>query len=90
MFAPPLKLTPPMVLAVWSVDAVDALPVSVAVIVPALKLPEPSRFTIALAVLAFVAALAADTALLMAVWVPLTAPVMLGNVALIVLFIRRM
>ena len=75
MLAVPLKLTPPMVLAVWSavavaalpvveldvvaVVAVDALPFRVAVIVPAEKLPEPSRSTIWLAVLALVAVMVA-------------------------------
>ena len=90
MFALPLKLTPPMVLAVCKAEAVEALPVRAAVIVPALKLPEPSRLTILLAVLAFVASLASVTALLIAVWVPLTAPAIFGNVALMVFFSRRM
>ena len=40
----------------------DASPVKLAVIVPAEKLPDASRFTIALAVLAFVAAFASNVA----------------------------
>ena len=40
MLALPLKLTPLIVLPVANVVAVEALPLSVAVIVPALKLPE--------------------------------------------------
>jgi hypothetical protein len=69
MFAEPLKLTPLMVRAVWSVVAVaalpdveldvEALPFRAAVIVPALKLPEPSRSTIWLAVLALAAVIVA-------------------------------
>src|SRR5207245_6273347 len=47
------------VAALVDVVAVLALPLSVAVIVPAEKLPEPSRLTIVPAVLAFVALLAA-------------------------------
>ena len=59
MSAEPLKETPPIFLAVVKVAAdvaVDALPVKAAVIVPAAKLPEPSRFTIVEAVLLLVAA----------------------------------
>ena len=55
-----------------AVVAVVALPESVAVIVPAVKLPLPSRFTMALAVFALVAALAstAPAATLAAVCAP--------------------
>jgi len=53
----PLKLV-----AVVAVVAVVALPLSAAVIVPAEKLPEASRLTMVLAVLALVAALAAVVA----------------------------
>lgn len=55
MSADPLNETPPMFLAVCRVVAVVALPLRAAVIVPALKLPEPSRATIAPAVFALVA-----------------------------------
>ena len=58
MFAEPSNDTPPMFLAVARAVAVAALPVNAAVIVPALKLPEPSLATIALDVLAFVAVVA--------------------------------
>lgn len=44
-----------MLVAVVALVAVDALPLKVAVIVPALKLPDASRATIAEAVLALVA-----------------------------------
>ena len=56
MLAEPSKLTPPIFLAVARAVADEAVPLRSAVIVPALKLPEPSRFTIADAVLASVAA----------------------------------
>ena len=75
MLAVPLNETPPMFLAVCRAVAVaalplvepdvvaevavDALPFSEAVIVPAEKLPEPSRSTIWLAVLALVAVMVA-------------------------------
>lgn len=69
MFAEPLNETPPIVRAVWSVVAVaalpdveldvEALPFRAAVIVPALKLPEPSRNTIWLAVLVLAAVMVA-------------------------------
>jgi hypothetical protein len=65
MLAVPLKDTPPIVRAFWSAVAVAALPVvelevvafplRAAVIVPALKLPDASRATIVLLVLALVA-----------------------------------
>lgn len=55
MSAEPLKLTPPMLRAVWRVVAVVALPLNAAVIVPALKLPEASRATMVEAVFALVA-----------------------------------
>lgn len=58
MSALPLKLVPLILRAVASVVAVVALPDSAAVIVPAVKLPEPSRATIALAVFALVAVVA--------------------------------
>jgi hypothetical protein len=44
--------------ALESLVAVEALPVRAAVIVPALKLPEPSRATMALTVLALTAVVA--------------------------------
>ncbi len=47
-----------MFLAVSSAVAVEALPVKAAVTVPAAKLPEPSRATIALAVFTAVAVVA--------------------------------
>ena len=75
MLAVPLNETPPMFLAVCRAVAVaalpevepdvvadvavDALPFRAAVIVPALKLPEPSRRTIWLAVFALVAVMVA-------------------------------
>lgn len=65
-------------------------PVNAPVIVPAEKFPLLSRLTIVDAVFAFVAALAVDTAEFIAVCVPVTAPVMFGKVALIVLFSKRM
>ena len=55
MLADPLKLTPPMVLAVCKVVAVVAFPLRAAVMVPALKLPEASLATMVLLVLALVA-----------------------------------
>jgi hypothetical protein len=55
MLAEPLNDTPPIVLAVCSVVAVVAFPLNAAVIVPALKLPEPSRATIVETVFALVA-----------------------------------
>ena len=62
-FALPSKLTEPVtspareiVLALAKALAVVALPDNAAVIVPAAKFPDPSRFTIADAVFAFVAA----------------------------------
>lgn len=58
MFADPLKLVPLIVRAVCSVVAVDAFPLNVAVIVPAVKLREASLATMALAVLALVAVVA--------------------------------
>ena len=58
MLADPLKDTPPMVRAVCRVVAVDALPDNAAVIVPAEKLPDPSRATTFEAVLADVASTA--------------------------------
>jgi hypothetical protein len=90
MLEVPLKETPPMFLAVCSLVAVVAFPLNAAVIVPAVKLPEAFRLTIVVAVLALVAKLALVTALLISVWLPLTAPVTFGNVALIVLLIKRM
>ena len=84
MFADPLKLTPPMVRAVCSVVAVAAfpvvlldvvaLPLKVAVIVPALKLPEASRATMADAVFALVAVVAALGMLVDAVNAPVPLP----------------
>ena len=75
MLAVPLNETPPMFLAVCRAVAVaalpevepdvvadvavDALPFRVAVIVPALKFPEPSRSTIWLIVFALVAVMVA-------------------------------
>ena len=69
ILAVPLNETPPMVLAVCRAVAVAALPeveldvvalpFKVAVIVPALKLPEPSRSTIWLIVFALVAVMVA-------------------------------
>ncbi len=53
--APPLKLCPQIVLEFWSVVAVVAFPESAAVIVPAVKLPLPSRATIVLTVFKLVA-----------------------------------
>ena len=87
-----------IVLAVAHFDDVDALPVtspvtlpvSAAVIVPAAKFPEPSRFTSVDAVFTLVPALASETALLISVCVPVTAPVKAGKVSFIVLFKRRM
>ena len=58
IFAEPLKETPPIVLAVASVVAVEALPVKAAVIVQAVKLPLPSRATMAEGVLALAAVVA--------------------------------
>jgi hypothetical protein len=58
MFADPLNDAPAMVRAVARVVAVEALPVSAAVIVPAVKFPLASRETIALAVFALVAVVA--------------------------------
>ena len=65
ILAEPLNATSLMLRAVWSVVAVAAFPVVLldvvalpdreAVIVPALKLPEPSRATMAPPVFAFVA-----------------------------------
>lgn len=52
ILAEPLKLTPPIFLAVCSTVAVEALPLNAAVIVPAVKFPLASRATIALAVFA--------------------------------------
>jgi hypothetical protein len=46
ILAEPLNNVPLIVLAVWSVEDVDALPVNAAVMVPALKLPDASRLTI--------------------------------------------
>jgi hypothetical protein len=57
--------------------------------VPALKLPEPSRLTIVLAVLAFVAALATATAEFIAPCVLVTAPVTFGKVAFTVDLSKR-
>jgi hypothetical protein len=65
LFNPATELVPPLAIATVPVtlDAVPlALPVKLAVIVPAEKLPEPSLFTIAEAVLASVAALANNVA----------------------------
>ena len=72
MFAVPLKLVPLMVRAVCKAVAVAALPevdeevvafpLSAAVIVPAVKLPEASRATIVEAVFALVALVASVTA----------------------------
>ena len=56
--AEPSKLTPDIALAVASLVAVEALPVSVAVIVPAEKWPEPSLATIVDPAFAFVAVVA--------------------------------
>ena len=58
MLAVPSKLTPWMLRAVCSAVAVLALPDKAAVTVPAVKLPLPSRATIALAVLELVAVVA--------------------------------
>jgi hypothetical protein len=55
MLADPLNDTPLMLRAVARVVAVEALPVSAAVIVPAVKFPLASRETIVLAVFALVA-----------------------------------
>ena len=52
IFDPPLNDVSFIVLAVCRVEAVDAFPVSAAVMVPAEKFPLPSRATIALAVFA--------------------------------------
>lgn len=62
--APPLLnvtelVTEPAVVALVALVAVEALPLKVAVIVPAEKLPEASRNTIWLAVLALVAVMVA-------------------------------
>jgi len=56
--AVPSKFTPLMARAVANAVAVEALPVSAAVTVPALKLPDASRATTLLAVLASVASTA--------------------------------
>ena len=56
--AEPSKLTPDIALAVSSVVAVEALPDSAAVTVPAEKLPDASLATIAEPVFAFVAVVA--------------------------------
>jgi hypothetical protein len=58
ILADPLNETPPIVLAVCNAVAVVALPLRAAVTVPALKLPDASLATIALAVLVFVAVVA--------------------------------
>ena len=92
MLAVPLNETPPMFLAVCRAVAVaalpevepdvvadvavDALPFKAAVIVPALKLPEPSRNTIWLAVFALVAVMVALLA-----W-PVIVPAVVAVVAL--------
>ena len=60
VFATPV---PPFAPATIPVTLVD-VPIKFAVIVPALKLPEPSLFTIVFAVLLFVAALANNSAVL--------------------------
>jgi hypothetical protein len=59
MSALPLKETPLMALEVWRAVAVLAFPVRAAVIVPAEKFPLASRATMALAVLALEAVVAA-------------------------------
>ena len=59
-------------------------------IVPAEKLPLPSRLTIALAVLALVAASVAATLVFSCVWLFVIAPAMFGNVARIVALTKRM
>jgi hypothetical protein len=74
MFAEPLKLTPLMLRAVCRVVAVVALPLKAAVTVPALKLPEASRATIAFAVLAEVAVVAALGMVVEAVIAPVPLP----------------
>jgi hypothetical protein len=89
MSAEPLKDTPPMLRAVCRVVAVAALPVEepedpetlpvtlpvkFAVIVPAAKLPEVSRATIAEAVLALVAVVAALGIVVDAVMDPVPVP----------------
>jgi len=58
ILADPSNETPPIVLAVCNAVAVVALPERVAVIVPAVKLPDASRATIADAVFALVAVVA--------------------------------
>ena len=55
-------------------DAVDALPERAAVMVPALKLPDPSRATMASAVLALVAVVAEFGMLVEAVMAPVPFP----------------
>jgi hypothetical protein len=64
-------------------------PVKAAEMVPALKLPEPSRLTICEAVLAFVAAFADVTAEFIALCVLVTAPVTFGKVAFTVDLSKR-
>ena len=58
IFAEPLNETPLIVLAVCRTVAVEALPVRAAVIVPAAKLPDPSRATTLEAVFVVVASTA--------------------------------
>jgi hypothetical protein len=58
MLADPLNDTPLIVRGLARVVAVEALPLKVAVMIPAAKLPDPSRETIALAMFSSVAVVA--------------------------------